>query len=193
MTGRRDDGIPDVIERLRPMARLYKRDFLDRHTILEFNGTAFDVHWHKHHFMHLCGLDCTLPQRLYRTKPKPVKSEVFFDMLVSDGMQGLTVRHAHNRGITEDKLSVLPLMLRTPESVESVADSASRDYRYFFGSDEWCVGVTLTEERPVDPDADVYAPRTVRNVSISSRSIRLAGTTLYPLTGARIIPPRDNP
>lgn len=191
MAGKGDEGIPSVIERLRPLAETYASDFLDRHVILEFNCTSFDVYWLKHHFMHLCGLDCTVPQRFYRSKPKPVKSEVFFDALISGRTNGLNIRHAHNRGVTEDKLSVLPLMLLTPGSVESIAESASRDYRYFFGTNEWCVGVTLTEELPVDPDSDVYAPRTVRNVSISSRSIKQAGTTLYPLTGARIVPPRE--
>lgn len=102
-----------------------------------------------------------------------------------------TIPHLLPNGITKDKLSVLlPLMLRTPESVESVADSASKDYRYFFGANQWCVGVTLTDKHPLDPDSDIYAPRTVRNVSISSKSVQQAGTDLYPLTGARVIPPR---
>ncbi|WP_133119393.1 PBECR4 domain-containing protein [Bifidobacterium scaligerum] len=190
MVGRRNDDIPAMLERLRPLAECYADNFLGRHVILEFNSTAFDVHWQKHHFMHLCGLDCIVPQRLYRFGAKPAKCEVFFDGLLSGRCKELRIHHAHNRGITEDKLFVLPLMLQTPESVKFIADSASKDYRYFFGSDAWCVGVTLTNEQPVDPDADVYAPRTVRNVSISSRSIQQAGTVLYPLTGARVIPPR---
>lgn len=191
MVSRRDEDIPEVVERLRPLAEIYADDFLDRHTILEFNNTSFDVHWQKHHFMHLSGLDCTLPQRLYRHGARPIKSEVFFDSLLSGSLKELNICHAHNNGITEDKLSVLPLMLHTPESVESVADSASRDYRYFFGVSQWCVGVTLTDEQPLDPDSCIYAPRTVRNVSISSKSVRQVGTELYPLTGARVIPPKE--
>lgn len=190
MVNRRDDDIPILLNQLRPLAEIYANDFLDRHVILEFSNTAFDVYWKKHHFMHLCGLDCSVPQRFYRQGARPVKSEVFFDSLISGKYKELGIRHAHNKGITKDKMSVLPLMLQTPESVEHIADSVSKDYRYFFGSDDWCVGVTLTDEQPVDPDADVYAPRTVRNVSISSRSIQQAGTMLYPLTGSRIIPPR---
>ncbi|WP_181162567.1 MULTISPECIES: PBECR4 domain-containing protein [unclassified Bifidobacterium] len=174
------------------MVETYARDFLNRHIILEFNCTSFDVHWRKHHFMHLCGLDCTVPQRFYRrNKPKPVKSEVFFDALISGHTEELNIRHAHNRGITEDKLSVLPSMLRTPSSVDSVAISSSKDYAYFFGSNEWCVGVTFDDNTSrIDPDTEVYAPRTVRNVSISSRSIKQAGTDIYLLTGSRVIPPR---
>lgn len=191
MATRRDDGIPEAIERLRPLAAEYAARLLDRHTILESDGIAFDIHWRKHHFMHLCGLDCTLPQRLYRRKPKPVKSEVFFDALLTGATRELDIRHAHNPGITNDKLSALPLMLAMPDSVESIAESASRDYDWFFGSDEWCVGVTLAAQEPrMDLDTGVYAPRTVRSISISSRSIRKPGTPLHPLTGSRIIPPR---
>ncbi|OZG59315.1 hypothetical protein BTIS_0046 [Bifidobacterium tissieri] len=186
----RDDDIPAVIERLRPLAVTYKEGLLGRHTIIEFNGMALDIHWQKHHFMHLCGLECTVPQRLYRRKNKPVRSEVFFDALLSGKTKGLNIRHSHNRGITNDKLSVLPMMLLMPESVKYIAESASSDYRYFLGTSQWCIGVTLADEPPLDPDADVYAPRTVRNVSITSRSIQQVGTVLHPLTGSRTITPK---
>ncbi|WP_165782853.1 PBECR4 domain-containing protein [Bifidobacterium margollesii] len=68
---------------------------------------ALDIHWQKRHFMHLRGLECTVPQRLYRRRNKPVRSEVFFDALLSGKTNGLNIRHSHNRGITNDKLSVL--------------------------------------------------------------------------------------
>lgn len=187
---RRDDDILDVLERLRPMAERYARDFVGRHLILETKDMCIDVHWLERHFMHLCGLDCTLPRRYYRGSVRPVKSEVFFDALVEGRADSLLVRHAHNRGITADKMSVLPMMLQSPESVEGIAESQSRDYDYFFGGTSWCVGVVLADEPPLDPDAGVHAPRTVRNVALTSRSIIRPGTSPKPLTGARVIPPR---
>lgn len=190
MSGRKNDDIPAILERLRPLAEIYVRDFVDRHIILESDGIVFDVHWRERHFMHLCGLDCTVPQRFYRGHRRPVKSEMFFDAVLSGKTKELNIRHAHNPGITKDKITALPLMLRAPESVESLVESQSHDYDYFFGSTLWCVGVTLSEETPIDPDTGTYAPRTVRNISITSRSITKTGTSPRPLTGWRIIPPR---
>lgn len=188
---RRNDA-SDVIDSLIPMAIIYERDFLGRHMILGFDGTAVDVHWQKRHFMHLCGLDCTVPQRMYRSSSSVVKSEVFFDALLTGKTRELRPVHGHNAGITRDKLAVLPMLLASPASIEGVVESASRDYDFFFGAELWCAGVTTTGGQPVDPDAALYAPRTLRNISIMSRSIKAMGSPLHRLDGCRIIPLRHS-
>ena len=140
--------------------------------------------------MHLCGLDCTVPQRMYRSGRRVVKSEVFFDALLGGGMRELRPVHSHNAGITRDKMSVLPRLLESPDSIEGMVESVSRDYDFFFGSELWCAGITTSDEQPVDPDVGVYAPRTLRSINIMSRGVRAAGATLQRLDGWRIIPPR---
>ena len=188
MTTRNDTS--DVIDAFMPLAQLYKQDFLGRHMILEFNNSALDIYWQKRHFMHLCGLDCTVPQRMYKTMGHVVKSEMFFDALIAGNAKKLLPRHSHNAGITRDKLRVLPLLLDSPSSIESIVDSASHNYDYFFGSELWCAGVTASQDQAVDPDTGVYAPRTLRNISIMSRSIKAIQSPSYPLKGWRILPPR---
>lgn len=189
---RRGKDASDVIDSLTPLARIYERDFIGRHMILRFTGMELDVFWKKKHFMHLCGLDCTVPQRMYRSG-RVSKSEAFFDALLSGGAAEFLPVHAHNSGITGDKLEAMRLMLDSPDSIESVTKSASDDYDYFFGSDLWCAGVKAVpdEEEPIDPDAVVHAPRTLRLVSIMTRSVRMEGSSAYPLDGCRIVPPRD--
>ena len=180
----------DVVDSIIPLARIYQQNFLDRHMILDFGGVSLDVCWRKRHFMHLCGLDCTVPQRMYRSGGRVVKSEVFFDALLDGKTKELKPVHGHNVGITRDKLSVLPRLLESPDGIEGMVESASRDYDFFFGSELWCAGITASDEQPVDPDAGVYAARTLRSISIMSRSVRAAGSVLRRLDGCRIIPPR---
>lgn len=180
----------DVVDSIIPLARIYQQNFLDRHMILDFGGVSLGVCWRKRHFMHLCGLDCTVPQRMYRSGGRVVKSEVFFDALLDGRTKELKPVHGHNVGITRDKLSVLPRLLESPDGIEGMVESASRDYDFFFGSELWCAGITASDEQPVDPDAGVYAARTLRSISIMSRSVRVAGSVLRRLDGCRIIPPR---
>lgn len=45
MAARKNDDIDDVLDRLRPLAEIYARDFIGRHVILEAEDIAFDVHW----------------------------------------------------------------------------------------------------------------------------------------------------
>lgn len=188
---RRGKDASDVIDSFMPLARIYERDFIGRHMILGFNGMELDVFWKKNHFMHLCGLDCTVPQRMYRSGSVS-KSEAFFDALMSGEAAEFLPVHAHNSGITGDKLEAMRLMLDSPDSIEAVTESASGDYDYFFGSDLWCAGVkAMPEEEPIDPDAVVHAPRSLRLVSIMARSIRMEDSPVYPLDGCRIVPPRD--
>lgn len=187
---RRSRDASDVIDSFVPLARIYNQDFINRHMILEFNGMELDIHWKKKHFMHLCGLECTVPQRMYRSG-KVSKPEAFFDALLSGKATEFLPVHAHNSGITDDKLNAMKLMLDSPDSIDMVTESASNDYDYFFGSDLWCAGVkAVPEDEPIDPDAEVHAPRTLRKVSIMSRSIRIDGKPAYPLDGCRIVPPR---
>lgn len=180
----------DVVDSIIPLARIYQQNFLDRHMILDFGGVSLDVCWRKRHFVHLCGLDCTVPQRMYRSGGRVVKSEVFFDALIDGRTKELKPVHGHNVGITRDTLSVLPRLLESPDGIEGMVESASRDYDFFFGSELWCAGITASDEQPVDPDAGVYAARTLRSISIMSRSVRAAGSVLRRLDGCRIIPPR---
>lgn len=180
----------DVVDFIAPLARIYQRDFLDRHMILDFSGVSVDVCWRKRNFMHLCGLDCTVPQRMYRSGRSIVKSEVFFDALIDGGIRELRPVHRHNVGITRDKLSALPRLLESPDGIEGMVESSSRDYDFFFGSELWCAGITASDEQQVDPDAGVYAARTLRNISIMSRSVRAVGSAFRQLDGCRIIPPR---
>lgn len=68
---------------------------------------------------------------MYRSGGRVVKSEVFFDELIDGRTKELKPVHGHNVGITRDKLSVLPRLLESPDGIEGMVESASRDYDFF--------------------------------------------------------------
>lgn len=197
----RDADMKTLLESLRPMAEQYQREFLNRHVILDTDTESVDVLWLKRNFMHLCGLDYDVPLRKYKGHRHGtiVKSEQFFDDLADGSISPRDVRHHHAPGITADKKSVLSAMLRTPSSLDEdghqggIVDSQSDDYKYFFGTDEWCVGIIESEESRVDPDVPVFFPRTLRKGPITGAAIKRKDTGLRVVTNSRIIPPRSMP
>lgn len=116
----------------------------------------------------------------------------FFDQLIAGTLNASDVRHSHNPDITKDKLSVITSMLETPESVTKIVKSVSREFTFFFGTDDWCVGVTEPTEsiNRIDPDIPVFFPRSLRKGPIGSKSVKKEDADAVPITGFRIIPPR---
>ncbi|WEV75611.1 PBECR4 domain-containing protein [Bifidobacterium sp. ESL0800] len=186
-------NLSDAVERLRPIAQAYNDFFLNRHYIFEFANTSIDVHWLKHHFMHLTGLRCDVPLQMrnsYRRRhlQVPSGSEIFYDFLLRNSFGKPEIKAGHNLEIINLKLAALEQLIRMPESVEYIAESGNSKYDFFLGAENWCLGVTCTDEPSIDSDAKVHAPRTAQARSVLSTNITKTGTKPIPIIDTRIIP-----
>lgn len=183
-----DEDKKSLVDQLAPLAALYASRLLGKHTVISCQGWRdFDVYWQKKEFAHLVGLAYVPPQRYYRQRHRQPSAAVLFDDIIAGNMEG-TPTQLHNDRITQAKHRALMQALDLEHNARYAVESRPGEFTILFGDEQWCIGITPSKEMmPVDPDAEVFFPRSLRSQNVSDPSLREANTQVHDITLVRVL------